>query len=235
MVYIIYAYCTGKAATPFYYIVVLVQLTLLTPWLVRMKNRRWLYMVTPIYLVILYIYNLATGLMPRLYETVFPAWFSFYVLGLDCRSGKWVNVCRRAKNWWIAAVLGLSIIEAFVLLRVGCAIGFASSQIRFGSFLYAGLIALALMKGKDMENEDGKLRKLMVSIGDYSYGIFYVHILVLIVVRKIISALWVSQMWIYDFLICFVLTAAGSYLIVWVTKRIAEKIDAEKVLRIIGF
>lgn len=233
--HIIYAYCTGKAATPFYYIVVLVQLTLLTPWLVRMKNRRWLYMVTPTYLVILYIYNLATGSMPRLYETVFPAWFSFYVLGLDCRSGKWVNVCRRAKNWWIAAVLGLSIIEAFVLLRVGCAIGFASSQIRFGSFLYAGLIALVLMKGKDMENEDGKLRKLMVSIGDCSYGIFYVHILVLIVVRKIISALWVSQMWIYDFLICFVLTAAGSYLIVWVTKRIAEKIDAEKVLRIIGF
>ena len=93
-------------------------------------------------------------------------------------------------------MLGLSIIEAFVLLRVGCAIGFASSQIRFGSFLYAGLIALVLMKGKDMENEDGKLRKLMVSIGDYSYGIFYVHILVLIVVRKIISALWVSQMWI---------------------------------------
>ena len=89
MVYIIYAYCTGKAATPFYYIVVLVQLTLLTPWLVRMKNRRWLYMVTPIYLVILYIYNLATGLMPRLYETVFPAWFSFYVLGLtvDRESG----------------------------------------------------------------------------------------------------------------------------------------------------
>lgn len=132
---IIYVYCTGKAATPFYYIVVLVQLTLLTPWLVRMKNRRWLYMVTPIYLVILYIYNLATGSMPRLYETVFPAWFSFYVLGLDCRSGKWVNVCRRAKNWWIAAVLGLSIIEAFVLLRAGCAIGFVSSQIRFGSFL----------------------------------------------------------------------------------------------------
>lgn len=133
--HIIYVYCTGKAATPFYYIVVLVQLTLLTPWLVRMKNRRWLYMVTPIYLVILYIYNLATGSMPRLYETVFPAWFSFYVLGLDCRSGKWVNVCRRAKNWWIAAVLGLSIIEAFVLLRAGCAIGFVSSQIRFGSFL----------------------------------------------------------------------------------------------------
>lgn len=81
------------------------------------------------------VYNLATGSMPRLYETVFPAWFSFYVLGLDCRSGKWVNVCRRAKNWWIAAVLGLSIIEAFVLLRAGCAIGFVSSQIRFGSFL----------------------------------------------------------------------------------------------------
>lgn len=89
--------------------------------------------------------------MPRLYETFFPARFGFYVLGLDCKAGKWDNVSKRLRKSWIAATLGVSVIEAFVLLRAGCAIGFASSQIRLGSFLYAGAIALVLTKCKDRE------------------------------------------------------------------------------------
>lgn len=233
--HIIYAYCTGKAATPFYYIVVMVQLTMLTPWLVRARNRKRLYAVAPVYLIGLYIFNLTTGSMPRLYETFFPAWFGFYILGLDCRAGKWDNISKRARKSWIAATLGVSVIEAFVLLRVGCAIGFASSQIRFGSFLYAGTIALVLMKSKDNETEAGILKKIAVSIGDYSHGIFFVHMAVLLVVQKLISLLWLSQVWILDFVSCFVLTAVGSYVVMWVTRKIAEKIGAERALRIIGF
>lgn len=76
---------------------------------------------------------------------------------------------------------------------------------------------------------------MIVSIGDCSYGIFYVHILVLIVVRKMVSMLWISQVWIFDFAMCFVLTAVGSYMAVWVTRRIAEKIGVEKAMRMIGF
>lgn len=76
---------------------------------------------------------------------------------------------------------------------LGCAIGFATSQIRFGSFLYAGTIALVLMKGKDKNVEDGKLKRRIVSIGDCSYGIFYVHMLVLMIARKAASLTWLSQ------------------------------------------
>lgn len=96
--HIIYAYCTGKTATPFYYIVVLVQLTLHTPWLARLRDRRWLYAATPVYLVLLYISNFSTGEMPRLYETVFPAWFGFYLLGMDCRIGKLDNLLKKVRS-----------------------------------------------------------------------------------------------------------------------------------------
>ena len=53
-----------------------------------------MYLITPTYLVIIYTYNIVTGTVPLLYETLFPAWFSFYLLGMDCRSGnigKWIK------------------------------------------------------------------------------------------------------------------------------------------------
>ena len=34
---VIYRFIVGKSATPFYYIVVLMQLTVITPWIVKMK------------------------------------------------------------------------------------------------------------------------------------------------------------------------------------------------------
>lgn len=233
--HIIYAFCTGKAATPFYYIVVMVQLTLLTPWLIKIKNRTWLYAVTPIYLVFLYGFNLYTGQMPGLYETFFPAWFSFYIFGMDCRIGKWDNIIERAQRSWSVMALLISIIEGFVLLEKGCAIGFASSQIRFGSFLYASVIALILMKHRDMSSKNSNLRNLTVSIGNCSYGIFYAHMFVLMIIRKAVAMTWISQTWILDFVACFVLTAVGSYLIVVGTKSLAKKLGIEKALNLLGF
>lgn len=243
--HIIFAYCTGKTVTPLYYIIVMVQLTLLTPLLVKIKKRKWLYAVTPVYLVGLYIYNINTGTIPRLYETFFPAWFGFYVLGMDYRAGKWDNVVEKAQKWWIVASLGLSVIEAFVLLRYGSAIGFASSQIRFGSFLYTVIIVMELMKGanrkvkagyfKGNKTTEGVVRRLLALIGDCSYGIFYVHILVLIVMRKLASITILFQIWILDFLYCFIFTAIGSFLFVSITRRVFKNMNLLKALKILGF
>lgn len=233
--HIIYSLCFGKAATPLYYIVVMVKLTLLTPWLVKLKKRRWLYAVTPIYLVMLYIFNIITGEMPRLYETFFLAWFIFYIMGMDCRNRKWDNVISRMKNWYIPIGLCISFAEAVVLLKAGCDGGFALSQIKISSFLYTAVIALVLMNGKDRNHESKTINNILASIGDCSYGIFYVHMLVLLVARKAVSLTWLSQVWIMNFLTCFLLTACGSYLLVFGVRKFAERIGAEKYLKVIGF
>lgn len=52
----------GKASAPFYYIVVLIQLTFLTPWLARIIKKksivsRILWFITPGYLVFIYAWN----------------------------------------------------------------------------------------------------------------------------------------------------------------------------------
>lgn len=233
---IIYSLCFGKATAPLYYIVVMIQLTMLTPWLVKFKNRGWLYAVTPFYLVLLYVFNVITGEMPRLYETFFPAWFLFYILGMDCRNGKLDNVISMIKKRYFIIAFAISVIEAGILLKAGCSAGFASSQIKFSSFIYTAVIALVLMKTKDnAKQENGRIQRLLSSIGDCSYGIFYVHMLVLLIVKKVVTLAGLPQIWILNFLFCFVLTACGSYALVLGVKKLAERIGAEKCLKIIGF
>lgn len=195
-----------------------------------------MYVITPIYLVFLYMYNIFTGEMPRLYETFFPTWFLFYILGMDCKAGKWDAIICKIKNRIVPLTLGISIIEAFVLLKVGCEIGFASSQIKFSSFIYTIAIALILMKERDSaQKNSGRMHRILSSVGDCSYGIFYVHIFILIVCRKIVALLGLSYLWIVNFALCFVLTASGSYLTVWVVRKLAIKLKGEKYLKIIGF
>ena len=63
---------TGRSAAPLYYILVLIQLTILTPVVIRRKDERtpkWLYAVTPIYLTGVYAWTLLVGTPPKLYGT----------------------------------------------------------------------------------------------------------------------------------------------------------------------
>lgn len=227
--HIVYALICGKAATPLYYIVVMIQLTIITPWLIR-HRKKWMYLITPIYLVIIYTYNIATGTVPLLYETLFPAWFFFYLLGMDCRSGnigKWI---KKINIYWVVIALLISIAEAFILKIVGCADGFVISQIKFGSLIYAAALALWLLNKKNESQ-----RNILSITGDYSYGIFYCHMLILWVVRKVIEMARLNNIWILNFALCFTLTATGSFVFVWIVRGFTHKLKYDKVLMLIGF
>ena len=227
--HIVYALICGKAATPFYYIIVMIQLTIITPWLIR-HRRKWTYLITPIYLVIIYTYNIATGTVLLLYETFFPAWFFFYILGMDCRAGAIWKLREKVNICWVVIALCVSIAEAFILKATGCADGFVTSQIKFGSFLYATTLALLLTK-KKFEPK----RNFLSIVGDYSYGIFYCHMLILWGVRKAIELAGLNNIWIANFGLCFVLTVIGSFLFVGIVRHYAYKLKFEKALKFIGF
>lgn len=227
--HIVYALICGKAATPFYYIVVMIQLTIITPWLVRRRKKR-MYLITPAYLVIIYTYNIVTGTVPLLYETLFPAWFFFYLLGMDCRSGnigKWI---KKIKIYRVVIALLVSIAEAFILKTVECADEFVTSQIKLGSFLYVAALALWLLK-KKIEPK----RNILSITGDYSYGIFYCHMLILWGVRKAIELVGLSKIWLLNLGLCFIMTAIGSFVFVWLVRNLAHKLGCAKVLIVIGF
>lgn len=223
----IYRFIVGKSATPFYYIVVLVQLTLITPWLVKIVKHngiisRILWLVTPLYLMYLYAWNYIVGISPRLYETLFPAWFGFYYLGIHVRCGRKL----KCNGYAEAGALALSCVEAVGLKAVGFDIGFYTSQITVGSFLYSVTIIGWLLK-KSENNRRGC--RLLSKIGDCSYGIFYIHMAVLMIVGRFIKC----ENWYAYWILRFVLTASISYIIVHIGQVILK--NHKKLLRYIGF
>lgn len=224
--HIVYYLLAGKAAAPFYYIVVLLQLLVITPWLVK-HRKIWMYLITPIYLALIYVYNIITGKMPLFYETIFFAWFFFYLLGLDCRAGKFNKVIQKVRSWWIIIALALSIGEAFLLLAFGCSTGFACSQIRFSPFAYATVIALWWLK-KERITE----RNLLSRIGDYSYGIFFVHMIFMMVVTKVLSIIGLDSIWILYWGLSFCIVSIMSIITVGIGRRIIRN---KSLLRAIGF
>lgn len=235
---IIYRFVIGKASAPFYYIVVLVQLTLLTPILIKVAKEKGgasklLWFVTPAYLVYIYSFNIITGETPRLYETLFPAWFLFYYLGLWIK----INGCEGIRSFgklrFVVAGLALSLIEAVVLITIGCGASFATSQIKASSFVYAGFLILWLIE-KERTFPKEKTSKLLHYIGDRSYGIFFIHCFVLMFVRKFSSLLF-EDIWILNFIICFIMTALLSVLAVDIVNVLAGKLKIETALKWIGF
>lgn len=223
----VYRFIVGKSATPFYYIVVLIQLTVLTPWLVKIIKQngiisRILWGVTPVYLVYLYAWNYIVGVSPRLYETLFPAWFGFYYLGIQVHCG-WKL---KGNEYAVAATLLLSCVEAVGLRASGLDIGFYTSQITAGSFLYS--VAMIGWFLKKSENSRRGCR-LLSKIGDCSYGIFYIHMAVLMLVGRIIKCENGCAYWILR----FVLTVVISYIIVHIGQMVLK--NHKKLLRYIGF
>lgn len=220
---LLFLFVTGKSTTPLYYILVLLQLTILTPILVK-KNTKWLYFITPVYLIFIYLYNILTGDMPIFYETVFPAWFIFYILGMSARMGKFDKI--NIRWWWIIIAILASFGESNIVLYLGCSSGFASSQIRITCFVYSALIALWLIQNRK------ECRTCLLSVmGDCSFGIFFLHMLVMWVITKIVSILGVN-IWLVKWIIIHMSTTVISFILVWTVRRLYE---GKKILKYIGF
>lgn len=228
---VLFDFFTGGAAAPLYYILVLFQLTLLTPLIVKKENEgkvTWLYAITPLYISIVYAWTILMGEPPRLYGTIFPAWLLFYLVGIDCRIGKLNRYVQKCNYLWLGFAIGIEMLEAFAWSSSRFSITLASSQLKFSSCLYSIVIILLLKKKEKIIGLDTLLSK----IGDCSFGIFFLHCMVLWVVKKLLSVAGIGQcgviFWIYSFL--------GSAIISFIIIKLArEKIGDVRKLRWIGF
>lgn len=119
-------------------------------------------------------------------------------------------------------------IASIVLYVGGCSITLASSQLKFSSCLYAATILLCLKKNEDKVQYNTWISK----IGDCSFGIFFLHCMVLWIVKKILSMAGINQCWIAFWMLTFWLTTFISYTLVML---IRNKVSDMKKLRWIGF
>lgn len=224
----------GKASTPLYYIVVLMQLTLLTPILIRLirKSSRGsllLYGLTPLWILGLYLYNLVNGALPMLYETFFPAWFCFYYLGLRIKADPaCVRRVKTAQRYFgnpiaVLTALGIAIAEAFLLLGLGCSNDLITSQIKFGTFLYTFMLILWVRQIHAKATRNAEKLGFLKRLGDDSYGIYYIHWFFLIFIQKLFDILGISKMWLLHYILTWILLVGISFSVVHFVSHIFAK------------
>ena len=223
----------GLSSGQLYFILVLLQLTILTPFLIKTigtsRKAKYLFLLTPVYLLVLYVYALIYKEQVPFYNIPFPAWFIFYYFGLWVKLKGCKSILKR--NSIINAILLcmialiLSIIEGYLLISRGVSVGFASSQIKLSSFLYVFAIINLLMVIKPYMNN--MTISWLKNIGDSSYGIYYIHIFWIIISYKILPLIPVvgKILPIYQ-LLQMTFTIVLSYLSIVLTKElIGEKLS----------
>ncbi len=215
---IILCYLTGGAVAPLYYIIVLVQLTLLTPLIFNMiknkyfKNLIWL--ISPIYLILMYYYNIKYNAYPKYYNVIFCGWLSFYLLGITLRNHyfslkKYITVIGSKLN--ICLCIVLCIIEAVIITSYKLNSAFAMNQMKISSFLLSFAICIKSVNDITVRNKLGLGRhKILKLLGDNSYGMFYSHELFKIPTLVILNKCAINT-WIIRFVICWIVMTFFSF------------------------
>lgn len=176
----------GKSAVPFYFIVVLIQLTLLTPLLLQCIHsayiHRLMFALTPIYLIFIYCYQIRYNELLPYSQTLFPAWFIFYYIGMSLRVKGMPKIQIKKPVFWsgcfVLVALGLSLLECFLFQQFHISSLFAVSQIKISSFLYALSVICFLFAIKPYKTIFSN--KLLIYLGNCSFGIFYIHMVMLL-------------------------------------------------------
>lgn len=218
---------TANGSTPFYYIFVYIQFVLLTPFIGKLliskfKNVGWI--ITPIYVVIVrYICKfVGISLGFPFPATICLAWFTYYYLGMALGN----NIILFDWNWkktglsYIIALI-LSLIEGGLWLWVMSDVDMATTQIRLTSIAtstVACLLAFKYITDDNIQLSNGKLQKLLVCIGDRSFGIFFSHIAVMEISRKVFSFLGT------DVFFCFPISTAIVFILSFLFAFIAAKV-----------
>ncbi|KAE8127284.1 acyltransferase [Bifidobacterium tibiigranuli] len=164
----------GFSAMPLYFILVLVQLTVLTPLLVQALHTRWVwawYALTPAYVVLLYAWTIRTGGMPPKYYCLFPGWLCFYLMGLHLRQNQTsIPAAWMAAGFAVSTAAGVA--ESYALLHAGASPELAGSQLSATSVV-GSCFLLLLVYAMRRPAKPSPLSALGVD----SYGVYYLHIL----------------------------------------------------------
>jgi len=182
----------GSAAAQLYFIVVLVQLTILTPILTKLVLGRWRFiglLVSPTYVIVyIYVYVILfhRGL-PPLYGTLCCAWFIFYYLGIWTRVRKQQKPISTKKVLCIMLfALVVAMVEAYAWIFCGAPFSLAISQVKITSLFYSLSVILFFFTWHRYPLHKNRLLSLLERIGDLSYGIYYVHMVWLVALQTLV-------------------------------------------------
>lgn len=183
---------TGTSCGIYYYILVYIQLVLITPFVIKLVKSKYKnigFIITPIFIL---IYYLIVIILKR--EIPFPInannfiiWFIYYYIGIILGNNQ-IGV-KNIKNIKIIVTISLilQIFEGILWNKLGY-YGMATTQLKFTSMISNVLILFLtffwLSNGKEIEEKSWK--NYLIEIGGMSFGIYLSHILILDIFNKFI-------------------------------------------------
>ncbi|MDO4413690.1 MAG: acyltransferase [Erysipelotrichaceae bacterium] len=228
----VYIALHGTAIVPMYFVIVYIGLVLSTPLIGRLAESRWRHagwLFSPVYIILkTYIPKLAgiTVIPSQLYFLQFFGWFTFYYLGILL--GNHIIQYRKTKRFTIYLYLFtiiLSMAEGFIWNSVGD-YDMATSQGKLSCLLSSSIACLAAdqyLQDTAVLNKN-RLNSILITIGDYSFGIYLSHILIL----RILNNLPIWQSVVFPVNSCSVLLFTLLFLIA------ADKVFCGKLNRLLG-
>lgn len=184
---------TANANLTFYYVFVYIQLVLLTPLIGKLLKSKYSWFgwcITPISIIIIrYVCTLMRVELGFPFPgTLFVVWFTYYYLGMGLGN----HILKYNLNWkksivLYGLVLVLSEVEGLAWMLYGN-YDMATTQIRFTSLLtstVACLLVYKFIKDDGIVIKDNMVNKMLIKIGDCSFGIYLSHVLVMVVLAKI--------------------------------------------------
>ena len=214
---------TFKSAPHLYYILVLIQLILLTPLIQKMVNKKnFVWLITPIYLILYRVLWFTNGesIIP-FQEYYFLGWLIYYMFGLYTRQNHRSNTIK------IKSLIILFIIVYLYSLFIYNNYGFnyAISQMNVVNMIMSIFVCKYILSKIHINTKSNIISK----IGDKSFGIYFLHIFVLKVVGRITS-LFITNA-IILFIVKVLFTIITSYIII----IIFNKITKNKFNYLLGF
>lgn len=226
---------TGGASWHLYYIIVLLQCVMLTPMLVKFNG--WGGVILSVVAFQGYMLIKYSCLWQGMKWLSFPLcveFLPFYTLGILAGNSTERMKLKSSKisMFGIFLFAGVSFVEAAIWNNHGMQI-MAMSQGKVASYCFAMSVVLFFLVRDTNINEETVIRfsnRVLIKIGNLSYGIFFVHMLFVYMIKKVWNFINfdINNGLIYCVL-NFVVVVTGSYLMAFVMNKILPQKIASRL------
>lgn len=233
---ILFKLLTGGAIGPYYFIVLIAQFYILTPIFQRVNKNSYGFIL----ILLINLLSLSFSYFTRLYfgssffsslsvyAMPFYAWIIFYELGILYRNVDKHKISKHAATLIVISIifaLTMSLFEAKIIFIKYNNLEFAASAVKFSSFLYSGCFITGFLY---IRQKVSKWSNLLVSLGNYSFGIYLIHMPVLWIVNDFLKETFFKEgihytiQPIFQFIVVF-MTVMICYVFMFTSKKILPR------------
>ena len=227
---VVYNLLTGKSAVMMYYVLVYIQLVLLTPLIGKLAKSKykWIgWIISPLSLLIKYLWIFKICAPPHKYVNLLWNisgfnWFTVYFLGilLGNKIIKKKFDIKKLIPLWVLTV-GIQIAEGYGWYLLGQTNCGTQSKV---STLLTSMVFMLIIYCYIVDKKKKGDNKLLVMIGDYSFAVYLSHIMILRFLIKI--PFWSSIPFVINSAILLSISVGCAY--------IGNKILGEKISKWLG-